>query len=787
MFDHLLQDTRGAWRSLRRSPVTSLVAILSLAAGIGATTVTLTVRDIVFYRPPPTYSHPEQLSRVQVGTPANPIRPAGNPVAPALFSQWRESLGASIAGAISHGRRTVRAGDRRDDIGIRATTPELFDVLGVELAAGVPFTRVTADFAGGTPAILSYRVWQQMFDGRADAIGSSIWIADRSHTVVGVLPPRFWFSDMDASVWTALDVGRLPSDQALTVVARRAAGETPSMLEARLKAGLDAYARQLPAGERQMVVRTSGIEGTPIGHQVSFVLPYVLAAAVLLTLLIACANVAILLMARWTAREREIAIRASIGASRARIIGSLLTEALTIAAGGALLGVGVTVGLNAYIARGAAAGALLDLSVNWRILFQAIAVAFAAGVVSGIVPALHQTRRLQRNPLHALGSDDRARQRWRHALVVLEITVTIALLVVTVTMIDGYLRVAHADLGYAPAPLLTVRVENSNGVPSERVAAALAAIPGVAVASASTGVPFSGDGSRVRVSATGDSVPVVAGRIQIDDRFFDALGVPIIAGRSFSRGETTETRTAIVNQALAERILAGRAPLGARILAGGISYEIVGVAANYATHPLSTAQPDLRLFVPLGPPSPEVTRMTFLVRTTGNPAGVGRLVDDEVARIGSGTIVTGAETMTQIITVIGREMLVGTAPLLPLVAIGVMLTSAGIYGVLAFAVARRSRELAVRVAVGATAADIVRLVAGHTMRLVVTGSIAGLVAMFGLARLVRAGGGAGSIWDPSIMAFLIPMILVCGVAAAATWVPSRRALSVDPAVLLRQP
>jgi putative ABC transport system permease protein len=786
MFDRLQQDTRGAWRSLRRSPVTTLVAILSLAAGIGATTVTLTVRDIVFHRPPPSYSHPEGLSRVQVGTLAHPIRRAGSAVAPQLFTEWRESLGPSIAGAISLGRRTVRAGDRREDIGIRAATPELFDVLGVEVSPGTSFSRIASGSARETAAILSYRVWQQMFDGRPDALGASIWIGDRAYTVAGLLPARFWFSDMDASIWTALDPARLPPDQALTVVVRRAAGETSSMLEARLKTGLDAYARRLPEDQRQLLVQVSGIEGTPVGEQVSIVLPYVLGTAVLLTLLIACANVAILLMARWTAREHEIAIRASIGASRGRIIRSLLTESVTIAAGGALLGIGVTFALNAFIASRTAGGAFFDLSVNWRILLQATAVAVAAGVLSGIVPALHETRRLQWNPLRALAGAERARQRWRHALVVLEITVTIALLVVTVTMIDGYLRVAQADLGYAPAPLITVRVENPGGVPADRVAEALAAIPGVVAASASTGVPFSGNGARVAVSAARDRVPVMVERIAIDDRFFDALGVPIVAGRAFSRRESRETRTAIVNQVLADRLFAGRAPLGSHLSIADASYEIVGVVANYASHPLRAAQPEPRLFVPLAPHSPDVIRMMFLVRTDGNPAAVARSVGAEVERIGNGTIVTNTETLTQMITIMGQEMIVGTAPLLPLVAIGVMLTSAGIYGVLAFAIARRSRELAVRVAIGASASDIVRLVVAHTVRLVVTGSIAGLAAMVGLARVVRAGGGAGSIWDPSVVAFVIPLVLVCGVAAMATWVPSRRALSIDPAVLLRQ-
>ena len=215
-----------------------------------------------------------------------------------------------------------------------------------------------------------------------------------------------------------------------------------------------------------------------------------------MTLLIACANVAILMIAQWTAREHEIAIRASIGASRGRIVRSLLTESLLVSICGGILGVCTTFALRGVILRNSGSNGFFDLSIDARILVQTAIIALVTGIAAGVGPALYETRRLHTNPLRAIASSsDRVRQRWRNALVVFEIAVTIALLVVTATMIDGYWRTRHAEVGFDTGPLLTVRVDNRNGVQSRLIVEALTGIPGVAAASASTLVPFAANGS----------------------------------------------------------------------------------------------------------------------------------------------------------------------------------------------------------------------------------------------------------------------------------------------------
>ena len=780
--DHLAHDVRCAARNMRRAPVAAIVAIASLAAGIGATTVTLTVRNVVFRNPPPLYQQPEQLSHVQVGRTDRPIMPLGHPVSASLYLTWRETLGDSIAASMDRRARDIRTGDRTDTAPVRGVTPGLFDLLGVNAELG--HARLERTAGGSAPAVLGYQLWQRLFDGRADALGQILWIDNEPHTVVGVMPARFWFGEMNSPVWIALDPRTLAQDEALQIVVRRPPGTTHAMLEARLRTGLDDYARRVPAAERNLRLRVSGVEGTPVGRQVALILPYLLATSVLLTLLIACANVAILMIAQWTAREHEIAIRASIGASRGRIVRSLLTESVLVAAVGGLLGVAFTFALRGWIVRSGGDVGFFDLSIDNAVLAQTAVITLLTGIVAGIAPALYETRRLHVNPLRTLAGSDRVRQRWRSALVVLEITVTVALLVETAAMIDGYLRATRANMGYDTTRLLSARVENPAGVPANDVVRILDQMPGVAAAAAGTILPFGSSGERVRVSldATGSNA-VVTERGAISAGFFATLGVPLRAGRPFSTHD--EGTLAIVSETLARRLFQGRDPLGARIWIGDTAYDLVGVVADYATNPLRTEEREPRVYVPLPARSQAVRRLSFLIRAEADPAPLTQSIRREVRGNSPGSTVTSAYTAEQIMDVAGKEILVGTAPLVPLIAIGMLLTTAGIYGVLAFAITRRSRELALRLAIGASGGDLVRLVSAQSLRLVVVGTGAGIAVTFALSRIVRANGGAGSIWDPGVQAFVAPVLVVLVIGVLATWIPSRRAMTINPADLLK--
>lgn len=783
--DNLVLDIRSAFRNVRRYPVASIVAVLSLAAGIGATAVTLTVRDVVFHKPPPLYKAPAQLSWVQVGRAERGITPAGGPVPAPLFSIWKEMLGPAIAGATGRGLREIRVDDRTENVPVRAVTPGFLAVLGVSPVLGHDFPPASGSASESPPVLLSYGVWRRLFDGRTDAIGRTIWIDNKPYTVSAVLPAQFWFSEMHSPIWTQVDPAALAPEEALDTVVRRPAGVTHDALEYQLRNGLVEYARGLPADRRHLLMRVSGIEGTPLGRQVALVLPYLLSASVLLTLLIACANVAVLMIAQWTSREQEIAIRASIGASRVRIVRTLLTESVAIAVCGGVLGVCAALALRGWIVSRGTETLFFDLTVDPWVLVQTVAIALMTGVLAGIAPALYETRRLHANPLRTFAASERVRQRWRHALVVLEITVTTALLVETGAMVDGYRRTRSAELGFDTRPLLTARVENPRGVHVKPVLDALDRMPGVSLAAATTSAPYGSSRANTMVSAdAGGATNVGAERIRISEAYFAALGVGMRAGRPFSTHDVPASRIAILNETLARSLFQQRSAIGERVTIDETPYDVVGVVADFTSNPLQWREPSPRLFLPLQRDGREQRRLNLLIRTEGDPGSLARSVARELREMQSGNIAS-AVTFDQIIDVMGQEILVGTAPLFPLIAIGVLLTTAGIYGILAFALARRSRELAIRVAMGATGRDLAGLVARHTAQLVITGCGAGIAGTFALSRVVRAGGGAGSIFDPAAHVFAWPIVVILTVGVLAAFVPARRATRIDPAVLLR--
>jgi ABC-type antimicrobial peptide transport system permease subunit len=257
------------------------------------------------------------------------------------------------------------------------------------------------------------------------------------------------------------------------------------------------------------------------------------------------------------------------------------------------------------------------------------------------------------------------------------------------------------------------------------------------------------------------------------------------AGRAFTRDDSPRTRAAIVNETLASRLFRGADAIGRQLWSNGTAYEVVGIVADYRSTALQNHERDPKLFLPLDA-SAAPKQMTFLVRASGDPAAVERTLRRTIEASVAGHVVAQSVTLAQIIDVAGQEILVGTAPLVPLISTGMLLTAAGIYGVLAFAIARRSRELAVRIAIGATRRNILQLVASHSVRLVVLGSASGVGATFALSRVVRAVDAEGSFMaDPGWMAFAAPFLVIGAIGIVATWVPSRRAMKIDPAQLLR--
>jgi len=781
--DHCRHDLRCALRSIARSPIACAVAVISLAAGIGATTATLTLRNAIFYNPPPLYRDPGQLSRIELSTPDR-RRVA---VPGSLYSLWMADgdLGARSAAATPPRAAALRRTDGTETVPARSISSGFFALLGVNPALGRSCSS-TPSAAGSSEVVLSHRIWQNLFDGRSDAVGREVWIDGQPHTVVGVLPPRFWFKTTDSLIWVCAGPQAIAQAAAVDVVVRRDFGISEAALAERLQRDAPEYLRRHPEAPREMRVRARHVGGTGLGDQLAEVIPWLVGMAVLLTLLIACANVAILMFARWTGREREIAIRASLGAGRWRTIALLLTESMVLAVSGGILGVCATVVMRGLLLRSAPGPLDFDLSIDRAILLQSAFVTILAGILSGLIPAVYETRRLQTNPLRLLAQSDRVRQRWRHALVVMEICVTVALMVVAAGQVDAARRMLAGDLGFRTAPLLTVRVENPAGVPISTVLDAVSRVPGVASAAASTDVPMAIDGGTERVAGNADrGTTVAAQRALVTNEYFATLDVPILAGRMFATADLNpSSRVAIVNAPLARQLGLDGNAAGARIWVQDTPYEVVGVVSGYASGPLR--QPVPRFYLPYSTQPPGPVRVQVVVRAVTDPIPLVGAVREELRRLGPGYAVPSAYAFDQVIQTGAAEIITLSLALSPLLGIGLFLTATGIFGVLAFAIARRSKELALRVALGATNHGLRRLVAAHTLRLLVTGATAGVTATFVLTRMVGAAGGGGSPFDtPGWEAFAVPVLVVLAVGALATWIPARRAMRVDPAILLK--
>ena len=784
--DHLAQDLRAAARSLVRYPVVSAVAILSLSAGIAATTASLTLRDVIFQNPPRLYRDPQQLSKVQVNRQDRPIRPAGSYVPGDLYVRWTQTGTNMAAAAARDTVADVRIADRVEPTPVRPVSDNLFALLGVAPQLGRGFAARAPGQATSPEAVLSDQLWREWFDARPDVLGQALWIDNVPHTVVGVMPPEFWYGSMNSPVWTRL-APVLSADDLLQVVVRRSVGQTEGALTARLEGPLTGYSRQLGPGLGPLHMRLSPVKGTPMGGDMSLLIPFVLGMAVVLTLVIACANVSILMVAQWTRREAETAVRAALGASRERLVRTFLAESLLLATLAGVLGIGGAYVLHAIMLRDVSVvPAFFDVSIHAGVLIKSIVVTLLAGLVAGLGPALVETRRLQFDPLRGIAASDRVRQRWSHTLVVLEITLTLALLVVTSSMIGGVTRALSSEAGFDMHPLMAAAVERSAGVPVGQLVDRLRQVPGVSAVAAATAVPLAGLGPRQAVSTEASGIgAATAERISIGPGFFSTLGVSMKAGRALTNVDRPETRTVVINEALAGRLFGEQSPIGRQLWLDRNPYDVVGVVSNYMSNPVDRRTSAPQIFVALPEGAQDLKTVRFLVRAAGDAASLVQPVRRSLHDAVPGLVVSNTFTLEQVRTVAGQEMLAGTAPLFPLIVIGMLLMSSGLYGVLAFAVSRRTRELAIRMAIGADWRTQVRLVMAQSLRLVAIGSALGIALTFGLSRLVRATGGEGSLYDPAWPSFVVPVVLVLLVALLATWVPARRALRIDPARLLR--
>jgi predicted permease len=793
----MLADLRTALRSLRRHPGFTAAVALTLALGLGANTAIFSVVNAVLLRGLP-YAQPERLVMAFTTYPDFGHSATSLPD----FLDWRDgAAGAVELAAVANTTFNLTGGGAPERATGAVVTANYFPLLGAAPAVGRGFT--AEEERGGAPkvVVLGHDFWRRRFGGDASAVGRALVMNGVPYTVVGVAPTRLDYpTDVDLWIPLRTDTTRARRAEFLSVVGRLRPGVTVE----RARDALATVGRRLQEQYPETNSPRLSIDLVPMrdeivgGARASLL---VFMGAVGLVLLVACANLANLLLVRATTREREVAIRSALGADRGRVFRQMLAESLALAALGGALGVTLAfAAVRALRASGLEALPRLDeVGLDGRALAFAAVLSLATGVLFGLAPALRLSREELQGTLRGGGrgiAGHGGAQRLRAGLVLAEVALSILLLVGAGLLLRSFVEMQRSRAGFDPQRVLTLQVSlpRASYADAQRVRdfwpALLdraGAVPGVRAAAVASQLPLTSSGY-LSFSIEGRTPPPDAMEdvqpFNVSDGYFRALGVALVRGRVFGPEDgAAAPRVAVVNEEAARRFWPGRDPIGARITTGDTTdyMTVVGVVADVKQEGL-TAKPYPQLYS-VAAQNP-MRGMYVVVKTAGEPQAAAAAMRRVIAGLDPELPVYGVMPMTERVSKsVARPRL--TALLVGVfAAVALALAAVGIYGVVAFAVAQRTRELGVRMALGATTADVRRLVIGQGMAPVVGGLVLGV----GLAAVAtRAIGGmlyGVSALDP--LTYLAVALFLASVALAATWLPSRRAVRVPPAVVLRE-
>ena len=800
------EDARHGVRLLWKTPSFTAVAVAALALGIGATSAVFSVVDAVLLRPLP-FRDP---SRLLVLWEKNPARNRYRMfVSPADFLEWRaQARSFSGMAAVQSSRMNLTGGPNGhidpEEIAVERVSASLFPTLGVEPAIGRAFLAAEDQPGRGSVVLLSHRLWQRRFGADPAIAGKVIRLRDQAYTVTGVLPAGFAVVDAGVDAW--LPLGLAPGDprnataRNLMVIARLGPGFAPEQARTEMEgigARLERASPNTNAGWRPSLF---DLREEIAGSVRTAML--VLLGAVALLLLIACANVANLLLARASRRSREIAIRTALGATRTRLMAQLLTESVLLGLAGGTAGLFLAwSGIRALRAL-APAGIprVAQTAVDLRLLAFTFAVSLATGVIFGVVPALQSSRADLHEPLKEGGrggTTGRAGLQLRSGLVVAEVAIAVVVLIGAGLLLRSFLRLRGANPKFQPSSLLTLQIPlagGRNAAPQRRIAFfaevvdRCAAIPGVRSAGAVASLPLTGLGVGSTFAVDGRPAPPPEERPiglvrAATPRYLHTLGIPLRAGRDFGEFDRADTPpVAIVNETLARRFWPAANPLGGRLVIDNVSRtaEVVGVAGDVKPDRLENDDwPTIYLPYAQAP----AASMTLTLRTAGDPVSAAGAAIREVRALDPDQPVADVRAMDQVLegSIAGARF--NTLLLAIFAGVAFLLATVGIYGIIAYTVTERTHEFGIRLALGASGGDIARMVVGHAARLAGTGIILGVAAALGLTRLMASLLYTVTPTDPATFAGIV--VLLGGVALLAGWLPSRRAAALDPARSLR--
>jgi putative ABC transport system permease protein len=801
-----LADARFALRTLRRNPVLSATAIITLALGIGANTAIFSAVNAVILRPLP-FPQSDRLVMISEDNPEKGWR--REVAAPANYLDWKERVRAfeDVAAYTPGGGSTLTGQGNPQRVRSRAVTGNYFSVLRVRPELGRAFTDAETWNNGTAVAVISHQLWREAFGGDSAAVGRTVVFDGTATEIVGVMPARFRFAADSFDVWQTMAWDREDRAQEffrrahyVRVVARLQPGVTPEAADAELQT----VVRQLQV-EYPLTNKVMGADLVPL-HEflIGDVRPalLMLQAAVALLLLIACANVANLLLVQAVGREREASLRLTLGAGRARLVRQALTESLLLAMLGGSAGLALGWwGTGALAAlRPAQLLPVADVSMDWRVLAGILALTTATGLIFGIAPALWSARRVPAEVLKEGGRSGTSRRirRWGDALVVGEVALALILTVGAGLLVQSFWKLQRVDPGIDARGVLAVGIRLPASYDSTAKQAAffdalrkrVQALPGVTDVALGIVPPFGGLGYTSDFHVAGrplNDYGTEVGRDYVTPEYFRTLRVPLRAGRFFTSADRIgSVPVVIINEAMAQKHFRGQDPLGQRITfdrvpdSTSVWRTIVGIVGDVRQQGLAL-EPQIEAYEPAA--QQVNSYMTLLARTRGDAAGLAPAIRRVVGDLDQTLALAQVQPLErlQARSIAGRRFIMSL--LVVFAVTGFVLAIVGIYGVMAQRGRRRTQEMGIRIALGARASHVQWLVVRHGLQLVMVGLVLGLLGATGATRAMRALLYEVTPGDP--VTFLTVMALLTLTALAASWLPAARASRADPAGALR--
>ena len=810
----LLQDLRYAARQLRKAPGYALVAVITLALGMGANTAIFSVVNGVLLRPLP-FQDPDRAVRIW-HTPPQSSFPGMTTfaVSPANFLDW-QSQNRVFATMAIYGYRgfTLTGSDKPEQVDASGVSSEFFSTLGVQPMLGRTFSPDEDQPGHSNVIVLSYRFWQEHFGNNRAIVGHDLTLDGAHYLIAGVMPRSFRFPDF-AQVWTPLAWNdhdkAVRGNHNYMVIARLKPGSDLKNAQAEMNTISGRLQEQYPADDKGWGAVVKSLRSDLVSDVRPALL--VLLGAVGFILLIACVNVANLSLARIFSRSKEIAIRTAIGASSARIIRQILVESILIAFLGGVLGLtyahsGVRL-IMAFLADKLPAS--IEVTIDLKVLAFTAAVSIFTGLVAGILPALHLTRtNVSQSLKQGLGRTDAdsSGNRTRSALVVVEVSLSLVLLVGAGLMIRSFQKLSAVNPGFhshgvltmtaavarAKFPLATQQISFF-----ERVLERVRSLPGVEAAGVIDDLPLSGNGSHQPIAIEGRPVVPMSEQPEVDVRaisagYMSALRIPLLRGRDFDNTDVAgRPATILISASLAKQFWPAEDPIGKHVTLTffpGVVREVVGIVGDVKMDGLDETRPLATLYMPLDQlamPAGEPWNsfpMSLVVRSSSYPARLVGAVSNAVHEVDGTVPVRDVLTMDDLVTSSLSQWRFNLYLLGAFAVLAAVLAAIGIYSVLSHSVKRRVQEIGIRLALGATMSDVLRMIVLEGMQPALLGLLLGLAGALALSRVMSSLIYGVRVTDP--VTFLSVGIVLAAVAALACAIPAHRAAKVDPMVALR--